>query len=120
MRERPVTRDEAILRLLRERGPASTVELATQLPMDDWNVRRGLRRLIRGGYVFSPKRGRYRITALGVTMLAPLPDVGRRVEDEAAIEPLPAHSPTATPAPAPTVPVDDTRRKLWARMPRQR
>lgn len=118
MSELPPTRDEAILGFLRERGPASTVELASQLVMDDWTVRRGLRRLIDGGYVFSPERGRYRITARGVAVLAPLPDVGQRVDHEAAIQPLPEHSPTATPAP--TGPVDDTRGKVYARMRRRR
>lgn len=118
MNEPPLTRDEAILGLLRERGPASTAELAPQLGMDDWTVRRGRRRLIDGGYVFSPERGRYRITALGVAALTPLPDVGRTVDDEAATQHLPEHSPTATPAP--TGPVDDTRSKLWARMARRR
>ena len=119
MSEPPLTRDEAILGLLRERGPAGTVELAAQLGMDDWTVRRGLRRLIDGGYVFSPERGRYRITALGVAMLAPLPDAGRTRADEAAIQPPPGgHSPAATPAP--TGPVDHTRGKLYARMRRRR
>jgi hypothetical protein len=118
MSEPSLARDETILGLLRERGAASTLELVAQLGMDDWTVRRGLRRLIDGGYVFSPERGRYRITALGVAVLAPLPDVGRRVGDEAATQPPPDHFPTHTPAP--TGPVDDTRGKLWARMARQR
>ena len=112
-----MTRDEAILRLLSERGPAGTVELAAQLGMDDWTVRRGLRRLVDGAYVFSPERGRYRITARGVAVLAPLPDAGRRVGDESAIQPLPEHSPAD--APAPTGPADDTRGKLWTRMSRR-
>ena len=118
MSQPSLTRDEAILGLLGQRGPASTVELATQLEMDDWTVRRGLRRLIDGGYVFSPERGRYRITALGVAVLAPVPDVGRRVADEAAIQPPPEDFPTDMPAP--TEPVDDTPGKLWARMSRRR
>ena len=113
----PPTRDEAILGFLRECGPASTVELATLLGMDDWTVRRGLRRLIGGGYVFSPERGRYRITALGVAVLAPLPDVGARVADEAVIPPLRQDSPTDTSAPS--GPVNDTRGKLWARSSRR-
>lgn len=117
MSELSLPRDEAILGLLRERGPASTLELASQLGMDDWNVRRGLRRLIGGGYVFSPERGRYRITALGVAVLAPLPDVGRRFADQAAIQPPAEHF--STHAPAPTGPVDDTRSKLWARIARR-
>ncbi len=118
MSQPPVARDQAILGLLRERGPAGSVELAVQLGMIDRTVRHGLRRLIDGGYVFSPERGRYRITALGMAVLAPLPDVGRRSAGEAAIEPLPERSPTATPAP--TSPVDEPRNKLYARMRRRR
>lgn len=119
MSEPPPARDEAILGLLRERGPAGSAELAVQLGMVDRTVRYGLRRLINGGYVFSPERGRYRITALGVAVLAPLPDVGRRVEDEAATQPLPGgHSPADTPAS--TSPLDEPRGKLYARMRRRR
>jgi hypothetical protein len=114
----PPARDEAILGFLRGRGPAGSLELAVQLGMVDRTVRRGLRRLIDGGYVFSPERGRYRITARGVAVLAPLPDVGRRVADEAAIQPPPERSSTATPAP--TGPVDDTRSKLWPYSSRRR
>jgi hypothetical protein len=115
----PPTRDEAILGFLRERGPAGSVELAVELEMVDRTVRYGLRRLIDGGYVFSPERGRYRITALGVAALAPLPSVGRKVEAEAAFQPLPGgHSSADTPAPQ--GPVDHTRGKLYARMRRQR
>jgi hypothetical protein len=117
MRQPPTARDEAILEFLRERGPAGSVKLATQLGMVDRTVRHGLRRLIDGGYVFSPERGRYRITALGAAVLAPLPDVGRRVEDEAATQPLPGHSPADTPAPQ--RPVDHIGGKLYARMRRQ-
>jgi DNA-binding IclR family transcriptional regulator len=115
----PPTRDEAILGFLRERGPAGSVELAVELEMVDRTVRYGLRRLIDGGYVFSPERGRYRITALGVAALAPLPSVGRKVEAEAAFQPLVGVlSPTTTPAP--TSPVDEPRNKLYARMRRRR
>jgi len=54
----------------------------------------------------------------GVAVLAPVPDVGRRVADEAAIQPPPEDFPTDMPAP--TEPVDDTPGKLWARMSRRR
>ena len=118
MRDPPLARDEAILGFLRERGPAGSVELAVGLEMVDRTVRYGLRRLIDGGYVFSPERGRYRITALGVAVLAQLPDVGRTDDDEAATQPLPEHSPTATPAP--TSPGDHPRGKLYARLRRRR
>jgi DNA-binding transcriptional ArsR family regulator len=119
MSQPPPARDEAILGFLRERGPAGSVKLATQLGMVDRTVRQGLRRLIDGGYVFSPERGRYRITALGVAVLAPLPDVGRRVEDEAATQPLPGGRSSAD-TPTPQGLVDHTRGKLYARMRRQR
>jgi hypothetical protein len=86
--------------------------------MVDWGVRRGLRRLIGGGYVFSPERGRYRITALGVTVLAPLPELGQRVPGEAATTRLPASSTADTVAL--TGPADETRGRLYARMRRRR
>jgi hypothetical protein len=119
MSKPPRGRDEAILGLLRQCGPAGSLELATQLGIVDRTVRHGLRRLIDGGYVFSPERGRYRITALGVAVLVPLPDAGRRVEDEAATQPLPGEHSSAD-TPAPHGPVDRTGGKLCARMRRQR
>jgi DNA-binding IclR family transcriptional regulator len=111
--------DETILLLLQERDVLASADLASALDIHERSVRRHLRRLIRGGYVFSPEYGRYRITALGVAALAPLPDVGRRVEAEAAVQPLVGVlSPTTTPAP--TSPVDEPRHKLYARMRRRR
>ena len=114
----PLARDEAILGFLHQRGPAGSVELAAGLGMVDRTVRYGLRRLINGGYAFSPERGRYRITALGIAALAPVSDPDRKVEGKVAIQPLPEHSPTATPAP--TGPGDHTRDKLYARLRRRR
>jgi DNA-binding transcriptional ArsR family regulator len=119
MSEPPPGRDEAILGLLHQRGPAGSLELATQLGIVDRTVRHGLRRLIDGGYVFSPERGRYRITALGVAVMAPLPDVDRTVNDEAATQPLPGGQSSADTA-APQGPVDHTGGKLYARLRRRR
>jgi len=110
--------DETILLLLRERDVLASADLASALGIHERSVRRHLRRLIRAGYVFSPEHGRYRITAAGAAVMAPLSDVGPKVEGEAAIQPLPEPAPTVTLAP--TSPVDDTRGKLWARMSSRR
>jgi predicted ArsR family transcriptional regulator len=64
------TRDEEILSLLCA-GPASTAALAERLGWYERSVRRRLRRLIKDGYVFSPERGRYRITAAGLGAMMP-------------------------------------------------
>jgi DNA-binding transcriptional ArsR family regulator len=109
-----------MLLLLRERDVLASADLASALDLPDGSVRRHLRRLIRGGYVFSPEHGRYRITAAGAAVLAPLPDVGTQVDAPAAIQPPQQLSPTA--GPAPTEPVDETRRKrdrLYGRMRRR-
>lgn len=49
--------DEQILVLLAE-GPAGTQDLATSMDWHDRSVRRRLRRLIRDGYIFSPRGDR--------------------------------------------------------------
>ena len=59
-----MTIDERILLEL-AKGPGSTATLAQALEWYPRSVRRRLRRLIRDGYVFSPERGRYRITRAG-------------------------------------------------------
>lgn len=64
--------DETILALFRERGLLASADLASALGIPERSVRRRLRRLIRDGYVFSPERGRYRITAAGAAVMAPL------------------------------------------------
>lgn len=69
--------DEAILLFLGHRAGASSADLADEIRMPPRSVRRRLRRLIRDGYVFSPQRGWYRITAAGVAAVAPLPARGR-------------------------------------------
>ena len=117
MSPRPPSVDETILLLLRERDVLASADLASALGIHERSVRRHLRRLIRAGYVFSPQHGRYRITAAGAAVMAPLSDVGPEVEGEAA-QPLPEHSPTATPAPDGQA--DHTRNKLYARLRRRR
>lgn len=59
-----MTVDERILLTLAA-GPASSAGLAAALHWHSRAIRRRLRRLIRDGYVFSPERGRYRITRAG-------------------------------------------------------
>lgn len=65
------TRDEEILVLL-SAGSASTAAIAERLDWYERSVRRRLRRLIQDGYVFSPERGRYRITAAGLGAMTPM------------------------------------------------
>lgn len=67
-------RDDAILTRLRRAGPVGTVQLAADLDFHERRVRRGLRELIKRGYVFSPERGLYQITAAGAAAIAPVPD----------------------------------------------
>jgi Mn-dependent DtxR family transcriptional regulator len=71
MTEAVRTRDEEILSLL-SAGPAGTASIAERLGWYERSVRRRLRRLIKDGYVFSPERGRYRITAAGLGAMAPV------------------------------------------------
>lgn len=59
-----MTIDERLLLSLAA-GPSSSAELAAALSWHPRSIRRRLRRLIRDGYVFSPERGRYRITHAG-------------------------------------------------------
>ena len=66
---------EAILVALSS-GPASTAEIADALGAPDRSVRRHLRRLAREGYVFSPERGRHRLTALGWLAVEPRSEPG--------------------------------------------
>jgi predicted transcriptional regulator len=112
MSGRPLSADDSILLLLRGRDVLASADLASALDRPDGSVRRHLRRLIRGGYVFSPEHGRYRITAAGAAVMAPLSEIARNVDATDAIQPSPALSPTAAPAPAD--PEEDPRGKLWA------
>jgi Mn-dependent DtxR family transcriptional regulator len=72
MSQRPPSVDETILSLLQEREVLASVDLASALSIHERSVRRHLRRLIRGGYVFSPEHGRYRNTAAGAAAMAPI------------------------------------------------
>ena len=80
MSNRPPSVDETILSLLREREMLASADLAGALDIPEGSVRRHLRRLIRGGYVFSPEHGRYRITAAGAAVMAPIDAPPNRVE----------------------------------------
>lgn len=72
MSSQPLSLDEAVLAHLADRVLHSSAGLAAALGESDRSIRRRLRRLIRDGYVFSPFRGAYRITASGLAVLAPL------------------------------------------------
>lgn len=83
--------DERILYLLGF-GPSGSRALAESLGCSDRTIRRRLQRLIRGGYVFSPIRGLYRLTQLGRAVMeeeATPPRVGRAVSEQ--LEDAPPH-----------------------------
>lgn len=77
MTARTPSADEAILLSLASNEVAACRQLSESLAMPERSVRRRLRRLIRDGYVFAPERGRYRLTAAGVAVLAPRPELDR-------------------------------------------
>ena len=104
----PFARDDAILAMLRDKGPMGSVELAAGLGSYERRTRRGLRNLIKGGYVFSPEHGLYRITAAGAAAIAPI------VEQIGPTEQLEVTDPLPTPA------KDRPRSKLHARLGRRR
>lgn len=62
--------DEAVLAFLAERRLSSSAEIGAALGLLERTARRRLRRLIKDGYVFAPERGRYRLTAAGLAVLA--------------------------------------------------
>ena len=68
----PPSLDEAILAVLADLANHRSADLAARLETSDRSIRRRLHRLIRDGYVFSPFRGGYRITAAGVAAMAPV------------------------------------------------
>lgn len=80
MSQRPLSVDETILSLLQEREVLASADLASALDIHERSVRRHLRRLIRGGYVFSPEHGRYRITASGAAAMVPIDAPPSQVE----------------------------------------
>lgn len=59
-----MTRDELVLIALGE-GEASTAELVELTGLPERTCRRGLHRLVRENYVWSPERGRWRLTRRG-------------------------------------------------------
>jgi Mn-dependent DtxR family transcriptional regulator len=71
------TPNEAVLLLLAEAESASSRQIGERLAMPERSVRRRLARMIRDGYVFSPERGRYRLTAAGAAVMAPRPQLDR-------------------------------------------
>jgi hypothetical protein len=89
-----MTRDESILTGLLG-GDRSTVDLATATGLTARVCRYGLRRLIGQDYVWSPARGRYRLTHRGRVIAAEIiPDVGPPLEASGT---APAQSATEQP-----------------------
>jgi predicted transcriptional regulator len=90
-----MTRDELLLTAL-ARGENSTVALANETGLGERTCRYGLRHLIGAGYVWSPARGTYRLTARGRTIAAELalehpqttPEVVTSAPEEARRRPL--------------------------------
>lgn len=80
MTSQPPSLDEAILAILADGEPHDSAGLATMVGTSDRTIRRRLRRLIRDGYVFSPFRGGYRITAAGLAVMAPLATSADRLD----------------------------------------
>ncbi|MHB8399623.1 MAG: hypothetical protein ACYDCI_11940 [Candidatus Limnocylindrales bacterium] len=72
-----MTRDEAILTALRD-GDHSTAELAVLTGRLDRTCRYGLRHLIAMDYVWSPQRGRYRLTRRGRMIAAEIVPDGEK------------------------------------------
>ncbi len=60
-----MTRDELILSALAA-SEASTAELVELTEIPERTCRRGLRRLVRDNYVWSPERGLWRLTRRGL------------------------------------------------------
>jgi len=109
-------RDDAILASLRDGGSAGSVQLAAQLGFQERRVRRGLRRLIKGGYVFSPLPGQYRITAVGVATIEPVPPAREEGGPPPPLAIEPAPPPTKQPDPVPTPTIGRPPNKLYDRL----
>ena len=67
-----MTRDELLLAALAA-GAVSTADLVQATGLNEPTCRRGLRHLIDEGYVWSPERGRWRLTDSGRTIAAEPP-----------------------------------------------
>jgi hypothetical protein len=75
-----MTRDESILRALLA-GERSTLDLVGATGLTERVCRYGLRHLIGVDYVWSPERGRYRLTGRGRVIAAEIvPDLGPQAE----------------------------------------
>ncbi len=75
-----MTRDESLLTALLA-GHGSTLQLAASTGLTERVCRYGLRHLIGQDYVWSPERGRYRLTGRGRIIAAEiLPDDGPSAE----------------------------------------
>jgi len=107
-----MTSDERILAILARDRVSSSAALAAELDWQDRAIRRRLRRLIKDGYVFSPVRGRYRLTAAGRAVLEDPPTAAYR----AVLE----DPPTAAEEPARLSPWDMTTRDVIDRWRRGR
>lgn len=77
-----MTRDELLLAALLA-GESTTADLMRSTGVGERNCRYGLDRLIAAGYVWSPQRGRWRITAAGRAIASALP--GLPVADESSV-----------------------------------
>ncbi len=90
-------RDDRLLRAIAE-GATSSAALAERTGLSPASVWRGLHRLSGSGYVFSPTRGVYRLTAVGARVLAPsgAPDPS----SDPAVQESPAGTFVAARAPA--------------------
>ena len=83
-----MTRDELLLAALAD-GETCTAALSARTGLSERACRYGLHHLIAGDYVWSPARGRYRLTARGRTIaaeIAPLPLVPSRAQTIRALD----------------------------------
>ncbi len=89
-----MTRDESLLTALLA-GHGSTLQLAAATGLTERVCRYGLRHLIGQDYVWSPERGRYRLTGRGRVIAAEIiPEAGSPVDASGA---APAQSETGQP-----------------------
>lgn len=79
-----MTRDEVLLATL-SRGESSSAALAVATGLSERTCRYGLRHLIGAGYVWSPERGRYRLTGRGLSIAAELAPNSPKTASEAIV-----------------------------------